>query len=78
MAKDVIYGALSELARNKLVWYSSSIDPRYSHLTDEGREAIIEVVENMFRELENINQQEIKESAKQQTMDTLKGKNERL
>ena len=72
MAKDVVYGSLSELARNKLVWYESSIDPRYSHLTDEGKEAIIHIVENMFRELQSINYQEIKESAKQQTFNSLK------
>ena len=76
MTKDVVYGALSELARNRQVWYSSSIDPRYSHLTDEGKESIIHIVENMFRELQSINEEEIKETAKKQTLDALKGKEE--
>lgn len=76
MAKDVVYGSLLELSKNKLVWYESSIDSKYSHLTDEGKEAIIDIIENMFRELQNIEQQVIKETAKQQTMDALKGKEE--
>lgn len=74
MAKDVVYGSLLELSKNKLVWYESSIDSKYSHLTDEGKEAIIDIIENMFREMQDIEQQVIKETAKQQTMDTLKGK----
>lgn len=74
MAKDVVYGSLLELSKNKLVWYESSIDSKYSHLTDEGKEAIIDVIENMFRELQAIEQEAIKETAKQQTMDSLTGK----
>ena len=76
MAKDVVYGSLLELSKNKLVWYESSIDSKYSHLTDEGKEAIIDVIENMFREMQDIEQQVIKEAAKQQTLDALKGKEE--
>ena len=72
MAKDVVFGALTELTKNKLVWYTSSIDSRYSHLTDEGKVAIISVIESMFRELQAIEEQEIKETAKQQTLDSLK------
>ena len=74
MAKDVVYGSLLELSKNKLVWYESSIDSKYSHLTDEGKEAIIQVIENMFREMQDIEQQVINETAKQQTLDALKGK----
>ena len=72
MTKDVVFGGLTELTRNRLVWYTSSIDPRYSHLTDEGKVAIIDIIEKMFRELQAIEEQEIKESAKQQTLDSLK------
>lgn len=74
MAKDVVYGSLLELSKNKSVWYESSIDSKYSHLTDEGKEAIIQVIENMFREIQAIEQQVINETAKQQTIDALKGK----
>lgn len=74
MSKDVVYGSLLELSKNKLVWYESSIDPSYSHLTDEGKEAIIPIVESILREIRVIEQQVINETAKQQTIDALKGK----
>jgi hypothetical protein len=72
MNKDIIYGALLELSQNKQVWYESSVNPEYSKLTEEGREAIIHVVEDMFRGLQIIHQQEIKEEAKRQTLESLR------
>jgi hypothetical protein len=73
MNKDIIYGALLELSQNKQVWHESTVSPEYSKLTDEGKEAIIHVVEDMFRGLQTIHQQEIKEEAKRQTLEQLKG-----
>jgi hypothetical protein len=72
MNKDIVYGALLELSRNKTVWYESTISPEYSKLTDEGREAIIHVIEDMFRGLQTIHNQEVKEEAKRQTLESLK------
>jgi hypothetical protein len=73
MNKDLVYGGLLELSRNKLVWHESTVSPEYSKLTDEGRDAIIYVVENMFRGLQTIHEQELKEEAKRQTLENLKG-----
>jgi hypothetical protein len=42
-------------------------------LTEEGRVAIIHVIEDMFRGLQTIHTQEVKEEAKKQTMESLKG-----
>ena len=72
MNKDLVYGGLLELAKNPRVWHESSVAPEYSHLTDDGKKAIIHVVENMFRGLQIIHAQEIKEEAKRQTLDALK------
>ena len=72
MHKDMLYGALLELSQNSKVWHESSVSPEYSRLTDEGREAIIHVVEEMFRGLQTIHKQEIKEEAKRQTLEALK------
>jgi hypothetical protein len=72
MNKDLIYGGLLELSKNKLVWHESSVSPEYSHLTEDGKTAIIHVVENMFRGLQTIHNQEVKEEAKKQTMDSLR------
>ena len=72
MHKDMLYGALLELVKNQRVWHESTVSVEYSHLTDEGKDAIIHVVEEMFRGLQTINKQEIKEEAKQQTLNALK------
>jgi hypothetical protein len=72
MNKDLVYGGLLELAKNKLVWHESSVSPEYSHLTEDGKKAIIHVVENMFRGLQIIHNQEVKDEAKRQTMDALR------
>lgn len=72
MNKDLVYGGLLELSRNRLVWHESTVSAEYSHLTEDGQKAIIHVVENMFRGLQIIHQQEIKEEAKRQTLESLK------
>ncbi len=72
MNKDIIYGALLELSKNRQVWHESSVSPEYSHLTEEGKTAIIHVIEDMFRGLQSIHNQEIKEEAKRQTLESLK------
>jgi len=68
----MLYGALLELSQNQKVWHESSVSPEYSHLTDSGKDAIVHVVEEMFRGLQTIHKQEIKEEAKRQTLEALK------
>jgi hypothetical protein len=72
MHKDMLYGALLELSQNARVWHESSVSPEYSHLTEQGKDAIIHVVEEMFRGLQTIHKQEVKEEAKKQMLDALK------
>ena len=72
MNKDLVYGGLLELSRNRLVWHESTVSPEYSHLTEDGQKAIIHIVENMFRGLQVIHNQEVKEEAKRQTLESLK------
>ena len=68
----MLYGSLLELSQNKQVWHESSVSPEYSHLTEEGKAAIIHVVEELFRGLQTIHKQEVKEEAKRQTLESLK------
>ena len=72
MHKDMLYGSLLELSQNSKVWRESSVSPEYSHLTEDGKDAIIHVIEEMFRGLQTIHRQEVKEEAKKQTLDSLK------
>lgn len=73
MNKDIVYGALMELSQNKSVWHESTVSPEYSHLTEDGKAAIVHVIEEMFRGLQTIHKLEIREEAKKQTLDALKG-----
>ena len=72
MHKDMLYGALLELCQNARVLHESTVSPEYSHLTEDGQKAIIHVVEEMFRGLQTIHKQEVKEEAKRQTLESLK------
>ena len=72
MHKDMTYGALMELVKNSRVWHDSTVSPEDSHQTEDGKDAIIHVVEEMFRGMQIIHNAEIKEEAKRQTMDALK------
>ena len=72
MNKDMVYGALSELVKNRQVWHQSTVAPEYSHLTEDGKDAIVHVVEEMFRGLQIIHEAEVKEEAKRQTLEGLK------
>lgn len=72
MHKDMLYGALLELSKNQRVWHESTVSPEYSHLTEDGQKAIIHVVEELFRGLQTIHNQEVKEEAKRQTLESLK------
>ena len=72
MNKDIVYGSLLELAKNKQVWYRSGVGPHYSHFTEDGKKAILHVMETMFRGLQEIEEQEIREEAMRQTLNAMK------
>ena len=71
--KDHVYGTLLELSRNPRIWRESSINPDYSNFTDEGKEAILDIMGDLFRSIQKMREEELREEAKQQTLDALKG-----
>jgi hypothetical protein len=42
--RTIIMGSLKELIRNRQLAYVSETNPQYSHLTDEGREFVLNMV----------------------------------
>mgnify|MGYP003353176779 CR=1 FL=1 len=74
MHKDMVYGSLMELVKNQRVWHESTVSPEYSHLTDDGKDAIIHVVEELFRGMQIIHKQELKEEEKQQSLQRVRDK----
>lgn len=71
--KDFTYGAIVEMLRNKKYYYHSRVGMQYSHFTDEGKEVLHEIMSIMAFKMLEVEEAEIKQVAKEQTMAALKG-----
>ena len=72
--KDVVYGALQELTKNSKLWRSSPVGREYCHLTESGREVIVDLVQDLMRTIDVLERKALDERAKEITFETLKGK----
>lgn len=72
--KDLIYGGLEEILNNRYYYYHSSVGASYSHLTDEGKTAVVEFMDLMAWKIKEANEADLELRAKKQVMDALKGK----
>lgn len=70
--KDVVYGGLEELIRNRNYYYFSSVGAGYSHLTEEGKAAVAEFMDVMAWKMKEAEDADLNKRAKQQVLDTLK------
>ena len=69
---DLIYGGLEEILNNNKYYYHSSIGASYSHLTEDGKEAIVEFMDLMSWKIKEANETDLDRRAKQQVLDQLK------
>lgn len=74
--KDLIYGGVEEILNNRNYFYHSTIGRDYSHLTDDGKAAILEYMEIMAWKIKQAEDEDLESRAKKQVLDALKGKNE--
>lgn len=72
--KDIVYGGLEELVNNGKYYYRSSVGRDYSHLTDAGKEAVSEFMDAMAWKIHEANNADLDRRAKEQVLNTLKGK----
>ena len=72
--KDIFYGGLEELINNREYYYHSSVGRDYSHFTDSGRQAVVELAELLAYKIQEAEQQDLDRRAKQQVLDQLKVK----
>ncbi len=72
--KDLVYGGLEELITNNKYYYRSSVGRDYSHLTDQGKEAVAEFMDIMAWKIHEANNADLERRAKEQVMNALKGK----
>jgi hypothetical protein len=74
--KDLCYGGMLELLNNRNYYYHSSVGGAYSHLTEEGKEAVVEFMNMIAFKMKEAEDADLNDRAKQQVLDTLKKVNE--
>jgi hypothetical protein len=70
--KDLVYGGLEEIINNRQHYYLSSVGRDYSHLTDSGKEAIIEFIDIMAYKIHQAEEADLDRRAKEQVLKELK------
>lgn len=74
--KDKVYGALKEFTRNPKLWRSSDVGREYCYLTEDGREAIADIMQDMLRTIDVLERHALEQRAKEVVWRELKGKNQ--
>ncbi len=72
--KDLVYGGLQEIMNNSNYFYRSSVGKDYSHLTERGKEAVVEYMDLMAWKIWQAEQEDLDRRAKEQVLKELKGK----
>jgi hypothetical protein len=71
--KDVMFGGLSELMKNRKYYYFSSVGANYCHFTDDGQKALQEYMNLMGAKLCEAEEAELNQRAKDLVIKGLKG-----
>jgi hypothetical protein len=72
--KGTVYGAMLEITKNPRLWRSSPVGREYCHLTEEGREVIVDLMQDLLRTVDVLDRKVVDQRAKDITFDILKGK----
>jgi len=72
--KDKVYGALKEFTRNPRLWRSSPVGREYCHLTEDGREVIADMIQDILRTVDALDRKALEQRAKEVVWEELKGK----
>jgi len=71
--KDLVYGGLQELLRNRDYYYHSGVNSKYSSFTDQGVQAITEYLNTMAWLMIESENEELDRRAKEMVINGLKG-----
>jgi hypothetical protein len=71
--KDLMFGGIHELMRNRNYYYHSTVGVSYCHWTDEGKEALHEYMTVMGWKLKEAEEAELNQRAKELVIKGLKG-----
>ena len=72
--RGTVYGAMLEITKNPRLWRSSPVGREYCHFTEEGREVIADLMQDILRTVDVLEKRAVDQRAKEITMDILKGK----
>lgn len=71
--KDLMFGGINELMRNRTYYYHSTVGINYSHWTEEGQKALVEYMNVMGWKLKEAEEAELNRRAKELVIKGLKG-----
>jgi hypothetical protein len=71
--KDLCYGGLMELVNNRNYYYHSSVGAGYSHLTEDGKLAIVEFMNMIAWKMKEAENGDLDRRAKEMVIKELKG-----
>lgn len=71
--KDLMFGGINELMRDRRFYYHSTVGQAYSYWTDEGKQALCEYMNLMGWKLKEAEEADLKERSKQLVLNGLKG-----
>lgn len=74
--KDRVYGALKEFTRNPQLWRTSPVGREYCHLTKDGEEVIVGMMQDILRTVDVLERKALDQRAREVVWDELKGKHE--
>jgi hypothetical protein len=72
--EKMIVGSIKEIIKDRQYFYYSTVGPDYCHLTDEGKDAIVDIVNILGSRLIKAEAEEDIERSKQLMLNELKGK----
>jgi len=71
--KELLYGGISELMKNRRYYYQSSVGKTYNSWTDDGQIAVHEFVSEITHFIIEADKKELDARAKEMVLETLKG-----
>ena len=74
--RSTVYGAMLEITKNPRLWRHSNVGREYSYFTEEGREVIADLMQDILRTVDVLERKALEQRAKELVIDTLRGKAE--
>jgi hypothetical protein len=71
--KNFIYGGVEELLHDKKFYHYSSVGSDYSYFTDEGKVAVVALLDMVAWKMREAENEDLNNRAKKQVLDSLKG-----